>query len=157
MRAVFAEEFPDLGPTEENLREFLNGCNEIETMVFYGLLELPLDCCTFNGAFTFVFNGISYEVDAQAIDKNMERRYKADFMVTVPDFNNSKNNKSYVIEIDGHAYHNLTKEQAQHDRERDRMFAKHGYTVLRFTGSECFLNPSKCWIELFNIHNSNNK
>lgn len=44
----------------------------------------------------------------------------------------------FVIECDGHDYHERTKEQAVHDKKRDRYFTEKGYIVLRFTGSEIY-------------------
>lgn len=52
--------------------------------------------------------------------------------------------KSIVIECDGHDYHERTKEQAAHDRKRDRDLTARGFTVLRFTGSEIYKSPAKC-------------
>ncbi len=49
-----------------------------------------------------------------------------------------------VVECDGHDFHEKTKEQAQHDKERDRRFIDLGYIVLRFTGSEIYKDPFKC-------------
>ncbi|MEM8534395.1 MAG: DUF559 domain-containing protein [Chloroflexota bacterium] len=53
-----------------------------------------------------------------------------------------------VIECDGHAYHERTKEQAQRDRSRDRDLQSKGYHVFRFTGSELFNEPIKCALEV---------
>jgi hypothetical protein len=49
-----------------------------------------------------------------------------------------------VIECDGHDYHERTKEQAAHDRARDREMQRLGYLVLRFTGSEIWRDPIGC-------------
>jgi|SRR6185312_9354931 len=49
-----------------------------------------------------------------------------------------------VIECDGHDYHERTKEQARHDKRRDRWFQTHGLSVLRFTGSEIWADPFGC-------------
>ncbi len=46
-----------------------------------------------------------------------------------------------VIEVDGHEFHERTKEQAQRDKSRDRALTGAGYRVLRFTGSEVFRDP----------------
>jgi hypothetical protein len=46
-----------------------------------------------------------------------------------------------VIELDGHDFHERTKEQAWRDKSRDRHLTAHGYTVFRFTGSEVHRNP----------------
>lgn len=53
-----------------------------------------------------------------------------------------------IIECDGHDFHERTKGQAQHDRERDRYMQKRGYRVMRFTGSELYRDPMKCAKEL---------
>ena len=42
----------------------------------------------------------------------------------------------FIIECDGHNFHEKTKEQAKHDKKRDRFFTSNGYIVLRYTGSE---------------------
>jgi hypothetical protein len=49
-----------------------------------------------------------------------------------------------VVECDGHAFHERTKEQAARDRSRDRAFQEGGAQVFRFTGSEIFNDPVKC-------------
>ena len=49
-----------------------------------------------------------------------------------------------VVECDGHAYHERTKEQAKRDRSRDRLLQEQGYTVFRFTGSEIVTDPCAC-------------
>lgn len=59
-----------------------------------------------------------------------------------------------VIECDGHDYHERTKEQAIKDRSRDRLFQRHGYTVMRFTGSEIYKNPFECAREVATMLNS---
>lgn len=61
--------------------------------------------------------------------------YTVDFLIQVDE------NKYIVIECDGHEFHEKTKEQAKHDKERDRFLQKEGYPVYRFTGSEIFNNP----------------
>lgn len=49
-----------------------------------------------------------------------------------------------IVECDGHDFHERTKEQARHDKKRDRFFQSKGYKVLRFTGSEIWANPEEC-------------
>lgn len=55
-----------------------------------------------------------------------------------------------VIEIDGHDYHK-TKEQRFNDYTRERYMMKNGYTVIRFMGTEVFLDADKCVEEMFEI------
>ena len=53
-----------------------------------------------------------------------------------------------AVEIDGHEFHQKTKEQAERDHRRDREFARRGIFVLRFTGSEVFRDPFGCAVEV---------
>jgi hypothetical protein len=72
--------------------------------------------------------------------------YKVDFCV--------KNSFSkFVIEIDGHDAHK-TKEQRDYDYKRERYLQKLGYFIIRFTGTEVFLNPIKCASEASTIINA---
>lgn len=48
-----------------------------------------------------------------------------------------------VVEIDGHDFHKRTKEQARRDKSRDRFMTLEGYTILRFTGSEIYREPTQ--------------
>ncbi len=56
----------------------------------------------------------------------------------------SWNGKRIAIECDGHAFHEKTAEQAQHDKERDRVLYGAGWPVIRFTGSEINADPFSC-------------
>lgn len=48
-----------------------------------------------------------------------------------------------VIEIDGHDWHK-TKEQRFADYQKERFFMKNGYMVIRFMGSEVFVDSKGC-------------
>lgn len=49
-----------------------------------------------------------------------------------------------AIEVDGHDFHERTKEQAARDRSRDRALTAAGWLVIRFTGSEVWRDPVAC-------------
>lgn len=53
-----------------------------------------------------------------------------------------------IVEIDGHDYHERTKDQAQRDKSRDRLLTQAGYKIFRFTGSEVHRDISKVHAEL---------
>lgn len=53
-----------------------------------------------------------------------------------------------VIEVDGHDFHEKTKEQASRDRKREREFIRQGYKVIRYTGSDVFRHPEDCAEEI---------
>jgi very-short-patch-repair endonuclease len=75
-------------------------------------------------------------------------KYRADFLVVAKDYTGHPDFDSpriaFVIECDGHDYHERTKEQAARDKSRDRALATAGLTVLRFTGSEIWTRPRDC-------------
>lgn len=49
-----------------------------------------------------------------------------------------------VVELDGHDFHERTKEQARRDRGRDRALLAAGHFLFRFTGSEIHAGPQAC-------------
>jgi very-short-patch-repair endonuclease len=53
-----------------------------------------------------------------------------------------------AVELDGHDYHERTKEQAARDRKKDRDLLRSGVPVVRFTGSEVYRDPDGCVEEL---------
>lgn len=75
-------------------------------------------------------------------------RYTVDFLFTM----NCKGAKRYlVVECDGHAFHERTREQAAHDKRRDRNLMRAGFQVMRFTGAELFRDPVKCIEEVESV------
>jgi len=85
-------------------------------------------------------HGIKFSIEHQIkIDK-----YIADFVIMA-------DKVKYVIEIDGHDFHEKTKEQVRKDKQRERNLMKLGYKVIRFTGSEVYNTCDKCWLDLFTI------
>lgn len=49
-----------------------------------------------------------------------------------------------AVELDGHDFHERTKEQAERDKSRDRLLQANGWTVLRYTGSEVWRDADSC-------------
>lgn len=49
-----------------------------------------------------------------------------------------------LVECDGHNFHERTREQAAHDRRKDREAQAAGYAIFRFTGSEIYQDPEAC-------------
>lgn len=56
-----------------------------------------------------------------------------------------------VIECDGHMYHERTRAQAMHDRQRDRYMQREGFIVARFTGDEIIRSPFECAFEVYDL------
>ncbi len=65
--------------------------------------------------------------------------YRVDFMIAVYD-KVVADGMCFVIECDGHDFHEKTKEQAKKDKLRDRELVTDGYVVMRYTGSEIYGN-----------------
>lgn len=87
------------------------------------------------------------KVDVVAIEKQYElvangNKYRADFFMPVQ--YNHKNESviiNFVIEIDGHDFHQKTKKQVERDNQRTRDLQIAGYEVVRFSGTEIYHKP----------------
>lgn len=66
-----------------------------------------------------------------------ESKYRVDFLITV-DYHKLNQRKYFVIECDGHDFHEKTKEQVIKNNNRDRDLINAGYVVLHFSGSEIY-------------------
>lgn len=73
--------------------------------------------------------------------------YTADFIISILD--EKVTVPKIVFECDGHDFHERTKEQAEHDKKRDRYFQQNGYIVFRYTGREIWRDPESCATEAF--------
>lgn len=78
-----------------------------------------------------------------------DKTYRADFFISVEYKNQETIN--YVIECDGHEFHQKSKEQVERDNRRTRNLQKAGYNVIRFSGTEIYCNALKCAKEVLNI------
>jgi very-short-patch-repair endonuclease len=76
--------------------------------------------------------------------------YRADFLVSVVPYEGDKP-IHFVIECDGHDFHERTKEQAARDKLRDREMLAGGFNVIRFTGAEIWANPGDCADQVLEI------
>lgn len=68
--------------------------------------------------------------------------YRADFVMQA--HRDGVDLATLVVELDGHDFHERTKEQARHDKTRDRYMAGLGLTVFRFAGSEVYADVRRC-------------
>ena len=100
----------------------------------------------------------SIKINKDRFELLVEPQPKEDyFSGYIPDFVIYINGqaKGYVIEIDGHEWHEKTKEQARVDKEKDRTYLKNNFIPIRFTGSEVYHDVKKCVDEVFEIIISN--
>lgn len=71
--------------------------------------------------------------------------YRLDFQIKVwGDSRYKERFPKMCIELDGHAFHELTKEQVARRNERDRHLLSRGWRVIRFSGSEFYRDPFGC-------------
>lgn len=66
--------------------------------------------------------------------------FRCDFWIEAPCAQNSR----VIVEIDGHDFHERTKEQVRRDKARERAIVATGVPVLRFSGSEVYESPEAC-------------
>lgn len=120
---------------EQRLWDVYSQCESpIEEMFGYALLGLD-----------------SYPTDHQTFRQQVPiGKYRVDFLLSFVDPGMAKDGGTdatpaqLVVELDGHDFHERTKEQAKRDKSRDRALIDAGYQVIRFTGSEVYADPVKC-------------
>ena len=86
-------------------------------------------------------------IDVVAIQPQQEieinnRIYRVDFLITVEYKNQGI--KGFVIECDGHEFHQKTKEQVEKDNQRTRDLQMKGLEVIRFSGTEIWHRSLRC-------------
>lgn len=79
------------------------------------------------------------------VDKH---HYRIDFELLVDTIDNYPMSNSSTatrifIELDGHDFHEKTKEQVAHDKKRERDLSDKCDALLRYSGSEVYQDPSK--------------
>lgn len=69
------------------------------------------------------------------------RGYRLDFVFTTVGGVDGNRERPLAVELDGHDFHERTREQASSDRARDRALLALGTTTIRFTGSDVYRDP----------------
>lgn len=96
-----------------------------------------------DGPFTF----LSMDELEITVDQQFEcDPYRLDFLLTSTRFFRGFPIQ-VAVEIDGHEWHERTKEQAARDRKRDRDLLRRGIHTVRFTGSEVYSDADGCALE----------
>ena len=93
-------------------------------------------------------------IDVIEIEKQKEincgnKKYRVDFFIPV--MYKNQENIGFIVECDGHEFHQKTKEQVERDNTRMRDLQKAGYEVIRFSGTEIWHRPYICALEVKNI------
>lgn len=88
------------------------------------------------------FGNFSMCIDPQMVIEDKSKTYRVDFGITIYDIED--NGITFVVECDGHDFHQKTKQQVKRDNEREMRLKLLGYDVLRFSGTQIYENPMKC-------------
>lgn len=132
-----------------NYSELLKNCDSPIEKIF--LVNLK-----FMGDLSNLKLNIKNQYEISVNDKN----YKLDFYITASQRYKVENKVGIVtksrevslcVECDGHDFHEKTKEQVAHDKQRERNLVKAGHKLIRFTGSEIYKSPQKCAFETIKI------
>lgn len=78
--------------------------------------------------------------------------YRVDFIFG--SFMDPRLSSCVAIELDGHEWHERTKEQAARDKSRDRALSVSCGRVIRFTGSEIYRDMSRCALETVTVYSA---
>ena len=87
---------------------------------------------------------LDFEVDFLASFINHPIKIKDSVLRTLP-----AKLPFWGIELDGHEFHEKTKDQVVKDKQREREIVSSGYKVFRFSGSEVYRNPYDCVNEIY--------
>ena len=120
------------------------------------LLELsPIEQIMYVAFEIFIFKcrdifPISFDAMSQREITIGNKTYRADFLIDsilICDVEYACE-KPILVECDGYASHH-TKEQRNHDVERENNLKMGGYSIIRFTGSQVYNNPYDCVMRVF--------
>lgn len=108
-------------------------------MELYGLTN----CNMFNPFIDIIVINPQEEIECNG------KKYRVDFFIGVKYKNQGL--KGFVVECDGHDFHQKTKAQVERDNERTRDLQACGYEVIRFSGSEIYHKTEQCVKEIVKI------
>ncbi len=87
------------------------------------------------------------DIENQAQIECRNNKYRVDFLIPVIFYKNIY--RCFVVECDGHNFHEKTKEQVKKDNIRQRNIEANGYRMIRFSGSEIYEDAYTCAMEVF--------
>lgn len=99
--------------------------------------------------------GRLFGLDSQRKVTVNERQYRLDFVVQYkdPDLLFAAHNLdlpawAIAVEVDGHDFHERTKDQVADRNQRDRDLAQSGWLVFHYSGTELYRDPVRCITEV---------
>lgn len=103
----------------------------------------------FYNAFTKYYKALSEE---ELLFETVTPQYPIGIYIVDFAFFTGKDLANFIVEIDGQESHK-TKEQRYRDYQRERFLQQEGFIIVRFTGSEVFVNAEKCVKDFMKIVN----
>ncbi len=126
--------------------EYLDLCESpIERQMWAVLLHLADKACAIAGPTSIT------QYRTQREETIGDKSIRIDITAIVWNADSEEPVVKVAIELDGHDFHDRTKEQARRDKSRDRALTAKGWTVLRFTGSEVHADAYQCWADVFAV------
>lgn len=110
--------------------------------------ESPIEMLFILGLFAADIAG-DFSIEPQTTPLRTKKRYRVDFALYYPRLPVLLEPlvpmpvAKLAVELDGHDFHEKTKEQARRDKQKDRDLVAQGWIVVRYTGSEIYQQ----WIE----------
>lgn len=143
-----------------NLKSFLKQCEDIlalNAIEDFRMVHFSLTHKKINSPIEEIFLAGFYVAKQVSLLNEVEiksqfqiGKYKVDFKIY-----NTKNNRTILVECDGHDFHDKTKEQRAYEKSRDRFLQKNNYKVFHYTGSEinknCFFVVSEVLAEVSDL------
>lgn len=130
---------------EYNIQESLIDCESpIEQLLAIELEDLRLEDIILYNPYIDVL-----AIEKQETIRVKNKKYRVDFLIPVSYKN--QDDITFVIECDGHDFHQKTKKQVEEDNKRQRDLQEVGYEVIRFSGTEIYHKPYQCATAIKNI------
>jgi very-short-patch-repair endonuclease len=148
----YAARLAEFGYDRDTLRlsrlrgKFVKACSDycespIEEIMLAALLWAPLGCACRRKLQT-CFSGRAPLTGIVITPQHEISGYRVDFAISVN--RPATAEVRVVVECDGHAFHEKTREQAVKDKQRDRELQIAGWKVFRFSGSEIWNDAVAC-------------
>jgi hypothetical protein len=100
-------------------------------------------------------NGGQFHLETQQHAEVAGVRYRLDFVVKLTgcDINDLVDSGKYrwpllAVELDGHSFHEKTREQVAYRNQRDRLLQDAGWTVFHYSWTEMTERPAECAVEV---------
>jgi very-short-patch-repair endonuclease len=99
------------------------------------------------------FYGSMLQLEHQSVVTVAVSNYRLDFVISFTEASipQGKERPKIAVEVDGHAFHEKTREQVAYRNQRDRALQQAGWIVLHFSWSEMTTRPEICIGEVLGV------